>query len=195
MVFWNCRKGQVEQRAAARNIKVRAAPAVETRLRDLQRLRLHVGVFTCDSELVLQSAQLEIIPRDFGGDGHEHVESRGFRNRKPGVGSLHRTSDAAEQIKFPCSVEAGVVKLAFTSAAWRVGRRGGFAEEAVGITSVGLYGGCEVERREPPERAGFLEICRGNAQVMIVGDGAIHESIEPGVVETPPPCREGCVVR
>ena len=156
---------------------------------------MHGGILARDRELVLESAQFEIIARHFGDDAHEHVESRGFRNRKPGVGSLHRTPDATEQIEFPGGVEAGVVKLAFTSAAWRVGRRGGFAEEKVRVAGVGLNGGREVERGEPPECAGFLEIRGRDAQVMIVGDGAIHESIEPGVIETPPPCREGCVVR
>ncbi len=63
------------------------------------------------------------------------------------------------------------------------------------LSTIPPHSGREVERGESPERAGFLEIRCGDAQVVIVSDGAIHESIESVVVEAAPPCREGCAVR
>src|SRR5205814_7055949 len=103
------------------------------------------------------------------------------------LGGLDGTADATEQIMLPRRVKTGIVKLAFTSAPRRAGQRGGFAEEAVRVTSIGLHGRREVERGEPPQGAGLLEIRRGDAQVMIVCHGAVHEPIESCIVEAPPP--------
>ena len=90
-----------------------ARHSVETRLRDLQRLCLHVGVLARDGELVLQSAQFKIIPRDFGRDAHQNVQPCGFDRTELGTGSLHRTSDATEQIKFPSGVKTRIVEFKF----------------------------------------------------------------------------------
>ena len=149
----NCRESQIEQRAAARDIEVGAASAIEERLGDVESLGLHVGILARDGELVLQPAQLEIVSRDFGRDAHEHVEPRGFDRGELCVGGLNGSPDAAEQIEFPGGVKAGVVEFKFARVAWCAGRRGGFAEQTVLISRIGLDGGRKVERGEPAQSA------------------------------------------
>src|SRR6185369_667519 len=95
------RKGLVEQRTAAGDIKVGAAPSFEAVSSDLEGLGLDVGVPVSDVELVLRATQLEIIAGHLGGDAHQHVEAVGLRSSELGTGSLHRSPDAPEKIELP----------------------------------------------------------------------------------------------
>ena len=90
---------------------------------DLESLGLHAGVPARDGELVLQTAQFEIIPRDFGGNAHQHVEPRGFDRSELGAGGLDGSPDTAEKIEFPRCVKTGRrVQIRERRAMRRVGR-------------------------------------------------------------------------
>ncbi len=159
-------------------------------MRDLQRLSLHVGIPACNGELILYSPQFEIIACDFGGDTNEHVQPRGFRGRELGVGGLHGSPDAAEQIEFPRRIKTGVVKFKFAISARCTGQRSRFAEQTVLIAGVALNCRREVVSCEPPQSTSFLEVRCGDAQVVIVSDGAVNKAVEFCILETLPPCRE-----
>ena len=63
------------------------------------------------------------------------------------------------------------------------------------ITSVALNRRREVESREPPKSTSFLEVRSGDAEVVIMRDGAVNEAVEPCIVETLPPGGEGRLIR
>src|SRR3989440_5079446 len=118
------------------------------------------SVLARHGELVLQSAQFEIIARNLSRDAHQNVEPRRFNRADLCIGGLHGAANAPEQIKFPSRIKTRVVELALASIAWCAGRRGSFAEKTIRVTGVACDGGREVERGDSPERAGLLEIRR-----------------------------------
>jgi len=101
---------------------------------------------------------------------------------------LHGAANAAKEIELPGGVEARVVEFSLSGVARRARWGGRFAEKVVIIGGVALDGGREVERGQPTQGAGFLEVRRGDAQVVVVGDRPFDEAVELRIIETFPLC-------
>jgi len=64
------------------------------------------------ASLVCWSAQLKIVPRNFGVETDKHVLSRGFdRTERSASRSLHRNGGPWPKQVIPKSYQAGIVKL------------------------------------------------------------------------------------
>ena len=95
-------------RATSRSVPL---PAVRCGMRQRQDLPLVLDVGACDGELGLLAAQLEVVARDFGDDGHLGVVQVGHLAFELGVARLDAAAHAAEEVELPGGIEAGVVEL------------------------------------------------------------------------------------
>src|SRR5262245_6263826 len=94
-----------------RGVQLGATAGVQARGGEVQRFLLVLDVATCDVELSLLAAQLEIRTGDFRDDGDLRVMQTGFRRAQIGVLRFDVATDAAEEVELPHGVETGVVVL------------------------------------------------------------------------------------
>ncbi len=64
-----------------------------------------------DCYLLLITAELNIVERNFGGDGDLRVADAFGRSLDIGVGRFHITALPAEHVEFPCCIEARLVEI------------------------------------------------------------------------------------
>ena len=101
----NARERRLELRSRARDVEVRAAAAVEQRLRELERLPLVLGVALRDGQSVAGAFELEVRSRELRRDDHERIAQRlrrrvGVRGRR-----LHGAPNATEEVELPGGIE------------------------------------------------------------------------------------------
>src|SRR5439155_18160341 len=91
--------------------------SIEASFDEAQGLALAARVFLRNAQLLLQAAQLEVVARDLGDDGHLHCLQIARRGVSLGTLRVDAVAYASEQIQFPRQMRADVIALAGALAA------------------------------------------------------------------------------
>ena len=98
-------------RLCARHVEIRAAACFAAGLGQLERAPLHLRIAPGNVVAALQSAQLEIVARDFARDAHQRVFQRGHRALELGAPCLVVAAHSPEEVELPGRIEPRVVDI------------------------------------------------------------------------------------
>ena len=106
-------QGGLPLRLGARGVELIAPARLQASARQLQRIELVVGIALGERQLILQSAQDEIVARHFGDDADARILQRRPARADIGARRLDVAPHAAEQIEFPQAVESRLRGIEF----------------------------------------------------------------------------------
>ncbi len=190
----NRRQARFDRRHAcgrAGDIELLADSCIAPDSGEAQRLALVAETLLRHGELLLQSAELEVISRHFGGHDHAHIFQRGIEALGIRRRSAHRRTDAAEYIQLPERIEASAIgrDLArLVGEAWDHL----FAFVEGGICSDDRI---TIERHIAERRARLIEPRDGDADVMVRLQRVVLEALQHWIVEVMPPVRVVSLLR
>ena len=80
---------------------------------DLSGVFLGFQIVLCDHNLLLVTAELDVIECHFSDDADLHVADIFDCGLDIGIGRFHVAAQAAEQVEFPHGVQTGLIKILF----------------------------------------------------------------------------------
>src|SRR5262249_34888198 len=110
-----------------------------------------------------------------------------------GLGCFESTPVAAEDIKFPVHIEAGIKEILFQRLAGSAGQQATgsvLAQALARVFSGGVYGREESRTGHASSSARFTNTSLGQTHVMIRPSGFCDQAIQFRIVKKPPPLRE-----
>src|SRR5262245_34056017 len=181
----NARLDARDARAGARHVLFLAETRIAANLGETKRLALIRQAALRYRQLLLQSAQLEIVARDLRRDADPHVVDVGFETVSRSRGRPNLRPDAAEDVDLPERVEAEAIRR----------HPDGFAGEARNLFVAVVNRGTSCDHWIPivpdvcEDRARLIEPSDGDSHVVIGLQRPTDELVENGVFELLPPAR------
>jgi hypothetical protein len=156
-----------------------------------QDFLLSPDVVLGDVQPLLIGAGADVIARDLGHHGNEHIPLAVFSHADLCAGGLDLPAGATENVQLPCGIEVAVVRVIIQRNAkalqWRVE-----AITIAAITRPGAERWPQSPGNDPALEPSFAHMGLGDLEGKIGLDGGEHEGVEIGITKGSPPMCQIC---